>query len=267
MTANAPTLDKPSLTSRHHAAPQVTFTRLIAVQARKLIDTRAARWLLVATMAFASAAVGVLIATWPHGSDGPIELASLLGIGTFAMALLLPVVAIVAATGEWTHHIATLTYTVEPRRLRVLFASAIALVAVTVTLFAALAAICVLAVAVCQVAGLAVIWNLTVAQFLGGGAFVVFYALVGLALGTMIMNTPAAIVTFFLIPSLLQIGSSVSAQFAEVATWININHTLAPLIGGTPSALHWGHVLATTAFWILIPLTLGGVRLSRREVA
>lgn len=96
----------------------MTFGRLIAVETRKLVDTRAARWLIISALGLSTAVLALSLRFGPEAELGPMDTTSLLGLAAFALQLLLPVVAILAASGEWTHHVATVTYTVEPRRLR-----------------------------------------------------------------------------------------------------------------------------------------------------
>lgn len=255
-------------TRRITAADTVGFGRLVAVELRKMVDTRAARWLALATLGLAVAAATLFMVFAPaEAGRGSTSLVMLIGIGAFALEILLPVVAIVASASEWTNHVATVTYTVEPRRLRVLVATVVAEVIAALAFYLALGGLSVLIAGLGGAAGLQVDWTVTPSQVVWTGVVVVFYGLIGVTLGTMLMNTPAAIVTFFLVPTLLQIGSSMSPRFGEIARAVDVNQTFGPLIGGMPSQLNGTHLAATIGFWLVIPLAIGALRLSRREIS
>lgn len=61
------TTTRPALATQVRPASSVGFGRLSAIELRKLVDTRAARWLLAATAATAALGAGamVLVATSP----------------------------------------------------------------------------------------------------------------------------------------------------------------------------------------------------------
>ena len=105
------------------AAPSSTlgpipFSRLVRVEWAKATDTRAARWLLALSPLYA-AGVMLLPVLFPTRFDQTytsyLGLAAQVGVTT-----LLPVVVILMLTGEWSQRSIMITFTQEPRRIRVL---------------------------------------------------------------------------------------------------------------------------------------------------
>ena len=99
------------------------FARLLRAECRKAADTRAARWLLAATVLLAIAAQAVPL-VFPH--DVTENRASFLTWAALGMTRLLPIALILAMTAEWSQRTALSTFTLEPRRGRVLAAKILA---------------------------------------------------------------------------------------------------------------------------------------------
>src|SRR5689334_25040951 len=99
------------------------LARLILVELRKAVDTRAGRWLLVL---IALVAVGAAILTGVTGSDADRNLVHVLGDTSQLVAILLPVLGILLVTSEWSQRTALTTFTLVPRRERVIAAKAAA---------------------------------------------------------------------------------------------------------------------------------------------
>ena len=94
----------------------IPFPRLVRVEWAKATDTRAARWLL-ALVALSTA--GMMLAPILAPTSFDQTYTSYLGVAALALAILLPVVAILMLTGEWSQRSAFTTFTQEPRRIRV----------------------------------------------------------------------------------------------------------------------------------------------------
>jgi hypothetical protein len=99
--------------------PRVPFTHLLQVELRKAVDTRSGRWLL-AGMAVATAAVVVAVLLTDDAAS--LTFGNLTRIAALPPSLLLPVLAILTATTEWTQRTGLVTYTLEPNRSRVTLA-------------------------------------------------------------------------------------------------------------------------------------------------
>src|SRR3954462_9261626 len=98
-------------------AEPIPFSRLVRVEWAKATDTRAARWLL-ALVALSTAGIALVPVLAPTSVDQ--SYASYLRVAALGLTTLLPVVAILLFTGEWSQRSVMTTFTQEPRRIRVL---------------------------------------------------------------------------------------------------------------------------------------------------
>src|SRR4051812_12126864 len=95
----------------------IPFSRLVRVEWAKATDTRAARWLL-ALVALSTAGLMLVPVLAPTTFDQTY--ASYLRVAALGQTILLPVVAILLFTGEWSQRSVLTTFTQDPRRIRVL---------------------------------------------------------------------------------------------------------------------------------------------------
>jgi ABC-2 type transport system permease protein len=132
------------------AAPETLapppLARLVLVELRKAVDTRAGRWLLVLIVLVAMAGA---ILTGVTGSAGDRNLVHVLGATSQLVAVLLPVLGILLVTAEWSQRTALTTFTLVPRRDRVIAAKAAAgvLLAAAATIVCAIVSAAVLVTA------------------------------------------------------------------------------------------------------------------------
>ena len=110
-------------------ATAIPFARLFRAEFRKAADTRAARWLLTAAVLLALAAQAVPLA-FPR--DVTQDRASFLTWAALGLSRLLPIALMLTMTAEWSQRTALATFTLEPRRSRVLAAKAVASLAISV---------------------------------------------------------------------------------------------------------------------------------------
>ena len=95
------------------------------MELRKLVDTRAGRWLLI-TIGLVAAAIVTLQLIYADDADQTFPnffVPSLLPVG-----VLLPVLGILSITSEWSQRTALTTYALVPRRERVVAAKLVAVV-------------------------------------------------------------------------------------------------------------------------------------------
>ena len=120
--------------SPRHAAPTalegrpgVPFARTFQAELRKMVDTRAGRWMVIVMAAAGPPS------SWPRSSSGvrprTPRSAACCELSTLPLAMLLPVLGIMAATAEWTQRTGLVTFALEPRRGRVVLAKALAALA------------------------------------------------------------------------------------------------------------------------------------------
>ena len=110
-------------------ATAIPFARLFRAEFRKAADTRAARWLLAAAVLLALAAQAVPL-VFPR--DVTQDRASFLTWAALGLSRLLPIALMLTMTAEWSQRTALTTFTLEPRRGRVLAAKVAASLAISV---------------------------------------------------------------------------------------------------------------------------------------
>ena len=88
--------------------------RLVAVELRKMVNTRAGFWLQVATVAITVLAVIVRCVV---GDAADHTFAAILNVAVTPAAFLLPVAGILLVTSEWSQRTGMITFTLVPRAL------------------------------------------------------------------------------------------------------------------------------------------------------
>ncbi len=248
------------ITAGAHARPGLG--RLVAVELRKMVNTRAGFWLQVATVAITVIAVIVRSVT---GDAADHSFASVLSVGLQPAAVLLPVVGILLVTSEWSHRTGMITFALVPVRSRVLGAKLLAgLVLAVATLV--MCAVVVAAGVLVASSGADGTWS-DAAPLIGQSAvFLTTGMLVGIAFGAILLATTPAMVALFALPITWTAVASLSF-FADAAPWLDTRLALAPLHQEVLNATQWAHVCTALALWMLLPLLIGIRRIARREVA
>jgi ABC-2 type transport system permease protein len=242
--------------------PGVPMARLVKVELRKLADTRASKWLLIAIGVITLAAI-VIFFLAADQSDRTFT--NFIGFAATPQGFLLPVMGILLVTSEWSQRTALVTFTLVPVRGRVLIAKVLA------ALLAGLAAI-VVAVAIASLAtvigGADDAWrNIGIDDFAKFGLLQVSGLLQGLAFGLLFLNSAAAIVTFFVLPTVFSIVANVWGALRDAAPWIDLGTAQTPLFGGENlTSEQWWQIVVTTLIWVVLPFVLGLVRVLRAEV-
>ena len=268
------TTDRAQVTSRStdraaHPAIEgvsgVPFGRLLGIELRKLVDTRTGRWVLLSVLALTVVAMAVPL--WLDRDTGSGML-GLLVAANIPQAVLLPVLGILTAANEWSQRTALITFTQEPRRVRVMVAKTVAVV----LLGMAVLALSILVAGLAHVASRAAVggeidlslgWtllgHLVVIQALG--------VLTGVAFGALFLSVPLGIVAYVLVPTLSPLVFMTTAWLREHAAWFDLATAQAPLLGSQAlTGEQWAQVGTTGALWILLPLTVGFWRVVRKEV-
>ncbi len=105
--------------------PGIPFSRLVRVELRKLVDTRAGFWL-TASIGVIAAIIMVAMLIANRSTPENLNLGEFFGLMNIPTAIILPILAILLVTGEWSQRTALTTFTLEPRRERVIGAKLIA---------------------------------------------------------------------------------------------------------------------------------------------
>ena len=106
--------------------PGVPLGRLVKVELRKMFDTRSGFWLMMSIAIVATIATVVVILVQTLNDNAGITYGSYGGAVGFPMAVLLPIIAILAVTGEWSQRTGLITFTLVPHRASVIAAKALA---------------------------------------------------------------------------------------------------------------------------------------------
>ncbi|MPZ96505.1 MAG: ABC transporter permease [Propionibacteriales bacterium] len=240
----------------------IPFLRLVKVELRKSTDTRAARWLLGVI-----AAVSVLVMAIPLIWDSTFDQrwSDYLGLGSVPLAVLLPVVSILTMTSEWTQRAVLVTFTQEPRRGRVFAAKVIVgcVLAALSSVFALGASAAALALS--GALGRSVEWDGSEKLAAGFVLFLILNSLVGLGFAAVLHNSAAAIVLFFVIPTVWSILATTIGAMEDVGRWLDTGQTFMHVLASEWDG-HTAQILASVAVWIVLPLSAGLVRTIRREV-
>ena len=238
----------------------IPFGTLVRAELRKTVDVRAARWMLFASALLVAGAEAVPL-VFPHNVTQ--DRASYLTWAALGLSRLLPLVLLMAMTAEWSQRTAMTTFTLEPRRGRVVAAKVLAGLTISVVagLFALLAGtVAVLAASHAGRVG-ASGWNWS--QLAGFALFIVLTSAVGMAIGAALHNTAAAIVSYFVLAGLFSLLMIPALE--KAGDWINTGTTFGWVLTGDWSG-HVAQIAVSAALWIALPLAVGTVRPVRREV-
>jgi hypothetical protein len=236
--------------------------RLVAVELRKMVDTRAGFWLQVATVALT---VLVVIVRAVVGDAADHTFASILNVGVKPAAVLLPVVGVLLVTSEWSQRTGMITFALVPMRSRVLGAKLVASLVLAVTMLVMAAAVVAAGVLVSSSSADGA-WS-DVAPLIGQSAvYLTGGMLTGVAFGMVLLASAPAIVVLFALPIAWTAVASLSF-FADVAPWLDTRLALEPLTAEVVSSTQWAHAGTSLALWMLLALLVGIWRITRREVA
>ncbi|MEV0611911.1 hypothetical protein AB0I81_01220 [Nonomuraea sp. NPDC050404] len=239
------------------------FGTLLRVETRKLLDTRTSR-ILTGILVLLTL---VLLVGRGLAVQGTADLFTLAGTVTIVLGVLLPVLGILTITGEWSHRTALTTFTLEPRRGRVLAAKCVPVLvaAVAACLLALLVAVPVTAVAA-SVQGVQATWGLAPAPVLGWVATMVLTSAQGLALGMMLLNAPAAIVIYLVAPMALSFAGQLGTAGRTMADWLAPGAAGEALADGSMTGADAARLLTSAMVWIVIPVAIGVSRILRKDV-
>jgi len=246
-------------TSGVHARPGPS--RLVAVELRKMVDTRAGFWLQLATVAITVVAVIVRCVV---GDATHHTFASVLDVGLQPAAVLLPVAGVLLVTSEWSQRTGLITFALVPVRSRVLGAKLVASLVLALVMLAMSVAVVAAGVLVAS-PGITGTWS-DLAPLIGQSAvFLTTGMIVSVAFGAILLASAPALVVLFALPNSWAALVSLSV-FSGVAPWVDTARALGPMHKEVMSSTQWAHAGTALALWMLLPLLIGIWRITRREV-
>lgn len=246
----------------------IPLSRVVKVELRKSFDTRAGAWLLRGIGLAALATTGALLAWAPEEQLAYGQFVLAIGM---PMTVILPIVAVLSVTSEWSQRTGLATFTLVPHRGRVLLAKALscALVALASTAVAFTVAVGGNLVAA-RTGGITAVWDVDAASMVAFACAITLLMLVGFTLGALIRTSAGAVVAYmvyaFVLPGLLALLAMNQAWFRELRPWVDAKLSQDALLQGGLSGDQWAHLAVTSLEWLVLPLVVAVVAVLRAEV-
>jgi hypothetical protein len=264
----AMTLDTVQQQKTKNVSHRIPATRVVSVELRKMFDTRSGFWMLMSIAITSALATGAVILWAPDSELTYDTFAAAIG---FPMSVILPMLAILSVTSEWTQRSGLSTFTLIPHRGRVISAKVVASVIVGVASMIVAMAIGALGNIVgTLITGTPTVWDTsvtTLAMIVLGN---VLGMMLGFTLGVVIRNSAGAIVGYFVatlvLPTLAALLAANAAWFRDAQPWIDFPFTRGALFEGGMSSTEWAQLATTSGLWLVVPLAIGLRLLMRSEV-
>jgi ABC-2 type transport system permease protein len=246
----------------------IPLSRVTAVELRKMFDTRSGFWLMTSIAVTALLATGAVILFAP---DDQVTYSSFAGAIGFPMSVVLPIIAVLAVTSEWSQRSGLTTFTLIPHRGQVVLAKAVATIAVAVASMVLAMAIGVLGNLLgSALSGVPTTWDMSVPDLLDIVLGNVLGLLIGFALGLLVRNSPGAIVGYFVfsfvLPTLAALLADNAHWFHDLQPWVDFKYAQNSLFDGGLGGSEWAHLAVTSVIWLVVPLAVGTRLVLRSEV-
>ena len=246
----------------------IPLSRITSVELRKMFDTRSGFWLMMSIAIASVIATGAVIIFAP---DDEIKYSTFAAAVGFPMSVILPMIAILSITSEWSQRSGLTTFTLIPHRSRVVLAKAIATIGVAVASMALAMVIGVLGNLLgSAITGVDATWDSSVSDLLYVVLGNILGMLVGFMLGVLIRNSAGAIVGYFVyslvLPTLFELLSSAASWFDDIRAWVDFNYAQTALFNGDLTGEQWGQLGVSGLIWLVAPLALGVWLVLRSEV-
>jgi ABC-2 type transport system permease protein len=250
------------------APRRIPLSRLVSVELRKSFDTRSGFWLLASIGIAALLATGAVLLWAPKDELTYDTFAAAIG---FPLSVILPMVAILSVTAEWSQRSGLTSFTLVPHRGRVVLAKAIVAVSVgVVSMVLALAIGALGNVVGSTIAGVDLVWDdglLHLAHVVLGNTLGL---LVGFMLGVVVRQSAGAIVAYFVysfvLPTLAMLLADGQAWFRHLQPWVDFNYAQTALFEGSLTGAQWAHLGVAGVIWLVVPLAVGLRLVLRSEV-
>ena len=250
------------------APARIPFTRVVWVELTKMFDTRSGFWLMMGIAISAVLATASVIVFAPDNAQTYDNFGAAIGI---PMVILLPIIAILSVTSEWSQRSGLTTFTLLPKRGRVIWAKLTVSVAVgALSMVLALAIGAVGNVVGSTIAGVDTVWDISMNQALSIVFANVLQLLIGFMLAVLIRNSAGAIVAYFVynfvLSTLTMLLATSQQWFADLQPWVDFNYSQGALFDGNLTGEQWANLAVSGVVWLVIPLAVGLVLIRRSEV-
>jgi hypothetical protein len=222
-----------------------------------MVDTRAGFWLQLMAGVL-TLAVLALFCIFADTED--LILRDAFALATIPSAILLPIIGILLVSSEWSQRTALITFTLVPRRMRVIGAKIAAslVLGVLVTLLA-------FAVAVVAILAVDGSWEMGPAVFAQIALLGVISILTGVAFGAAFLSSAPAIVLYFALPIAWSALGAIPF-LNDAADWLDTTRTTTPMSEHVLSAHEWAQFATSELLWLAVPLAIGLFRVARGEI-
>jgi ABC-2 type transport system permease protein len=263
----ATTIDRTTTGRRTEIAP-IPLSRVVRVELRKMFDTRSGFWLISSI-----AITGLLatIATIAFAPDDQLTYYNFTKAIGYPITIILPMVALLSITSEWSQRSGLTTFTYVSSRRRVVGAKTLSAVTVAIAsmLFAFVAGALGNVVG-SAIAGVPTVWDLT----LGHALTIVLGNLVSLSIGTMLgmvlRSSAGGLVMYFVlvlvVPNLSALLATSQDWYHDLQPWVDLPYAQSYLFEGMETGAQWAHVATAVTLWIVLPGIYGLRRVMRSEV-
>lgn len=265
--ATAPAVERGA--ARERVVPEkIPFTRILGVELRKMFDTRTGSWLMGSIGVLAVLATTAVVLFTPDDAYTHDDFAAAIGI---PMQIILPIIAILTVTSEWTQRTGLATFTLVPGRGRVIAAKLLNTVLLAlVAIPTALAIGAVGNLVATGLAGIDPVWDVEAGTMALITLSTTLVMAMGFALGALFRNSAVAIVGFFVwfavLPGLIEALATYQEWFRDIRPWMDFQYASGVLYGGAPTAEQWAQLGVSSIPWLILPFALGMWLISRSEV-
>ena len=246
----------------------IPFTRILWVELTKMFNTRSGFWLMASIGISALLATAAVIVFAPESAQTYDSFGAAIG---FPMVVILPMIAILSVTSEWSQRSGLTTFTLVPHRGRVISAKLIVSVLIgAVSIVVALAVGAVGNVVGSNLAGVATVWDISLDQALSIMLANVLGLLMGFMLGVLIRNSAGAIVGYFVygfvLAGITEVLAASQQWFADIQPWVDFNYIQGQMFEGGMTSEQWQQLAVAGTLWLVLPLAIGLWFVGRSEV-
>ena len=247
---------------------RVPLSRVTRVELRKMFDTRSGFWLMASIVIAALVSTVATILFAPESDLTYYTFAKAIG---FPMTVILPMIAVLSITGEWSQRSGLTTFTLVPHRSRVILAKVIASVTVGVASMLFALAIGVVGNLVgTTMAGTDLVWDVSVAHAVDIVIGSLLCLLTGTMLGLLFRSSPVALVAYFvyalLVPTVSGLLATSQQGYRDLQPWVDLNYAQSFLFEGALTGAQWAHLAVTVTVWLALPALIALRLVTRSEV-
>jgi ABC-type transport system involved in multi-copper enzyme maturation permease subunit len=262
------TLDQEAARRKRPTPARIPMSRIVSVELRKSFDTRSGFWLMASIAILAVIATAATIMFAPDDQLDYEAFATAIG---FPMAVILPIIAALSVTSEWSQRTGLTSFTLVPHRGRVIVAKLAVTIGVGVVSMLLAAAIGALGNVVgTAIAGTDTVWNVSAVELSYIVLANVLGMLVGFMLGVLFRNSAGAIVGYFVygfaLPPLTMLLAANQEWFDKAQPWVDFNYAQGNLFDGSMTGEQWSQLGVTGLIWLVVPLAIGLWSVFRSEV-